>query len=295
MRIAHVTDVHWMVPPRVWDMTPKRAIGFANLFMLGRRHHFQEEVQAALMEHILQLEPDVFLLTGDLTGTALDAEFEKARGALAPVLERFPSLVLPGNHDVYTRGAQRTHRMAEWFSEWMGLSTPPLARLDVGGVVVFGLDPNRPQLLSASGRLPDDQLIALAEALADPTLKGRFVVLCLHYPILDRHGAVYDNASHGLRNASALIEVLEQAPCKPDLVLHGHEHHGFRVNLTLSSGSVPIFDCGSSGYAYMPDRGRAAAMNVYSVADATLASVERYIYDGSGFSPEEGGAYSTGS
>jgi len=294
MRIAHVTDIHWMEPPTLNNLNVKRVLGTANLYLRGRRHHFTEEVQNALMAHLLELEPELVVVTGDLTAQALPQEFQKARDALQPVLDRFPVFMIPGNHDVYTYGAQREERIRGVFGNWMGESSAAITRLDCGSVTCLGLDPNRPMYVRSSGMLPEEQLIALAEALHDPALDGRFIVLCIHYPLLDRKGVIYDGGNHGLLNARALIDVLKRAPRRPQLILHGHEHHGFHVDLDLDGHQVPIYNCGSSGYGFFPKKKRSGAMCVYQVDGAELRGVERYIYDGERFSEEPGGAYATG-
>lgn len=293
MRIAHATDIHWFCPPSVDRLFGKRLLGTANLYLRGRRHDFDEAVQTALVDKIVSLEPDMVAITGDLTAQALPAEFAKARAALQPVLDRFPTFVIPGNHDVYTTGARDEARIRSTFDPWMFLDNGPVSRFDLDGVTVLGLDPNRPTFLDASGELPAEQLTALRDELAKPDLADRRVVLCVHYPVVDRHGEVYDNGHHGLINANALIEVLENAPKRPDMILHGHEHHGFRASVTLSDTAVPTFDCGSSGYAFMPKKKRAGAMCLYTLS-AEGIGVERFLYDGEGFSAEPGGAYATG-
>lgn len=300
VRIAHATDIHWTVTPPIGRMFNKRLLGGLNALFGGRRHHFPDEIQQELVDHLLALEPDALVITGDLTALALEAEFTKAKRFLQPVLDAIPTLILPGNHDVYTRGAKRERRMHAFFGQWMGLpeSGPELtsrhvARLDVGHVTVVGLDPNRPHLLS-SGWLPPAQLDHLYEVLSAPDMVERNVIVALHYPILDRHGRLYDGLEHGLRNAGDLVEVLEAAPIDPVAICHGHEHHGYAVDLPMSDRPIPIFCAGSSGYAYQPDKRRAACMNLYEIDEAGAVHVERYMYGESGFAPEPGGAYATG-
>ncbi len=299
VRVAHLTDLHWFSPPRLGDLcAPKRLLGSANLYLRGRRADFPAHIQDAAVAHVASLSPDLVVITGDLTATALDAEFAAARVALAPLLDRFPTLILPGNHDRYTRGSDRSDRMRVTFGAWFHSAAPtapgdrPLGRIDVGALTCISLDPTRPTGLSASGEVPGAQLVALADLLRSDALDGRTLVLALHYPILDRRGGVYDGWAHGLRNARALIQVLADAPRRPVAILHGHEHHGFTVPLPLPGGAVPIFNCGSSGYAWKPEKRRAAAINLYTVGDTT--EVSRYLYDGAGFQPEAGGAYATG-
>lgn len=293
-RIAHVTDIHWTLRPGMGSLASKRLLQQANQVLGRRATHFSLDVQSALMEHLVELAPDAVFITGDLTTTALGTEFALARASLDPVLTRFPTLIIPGNHDVYTRGSHRSQRMSTTFREWMGLDTDaaPVARLDVGDVTLLGLDPTRPHPILSSGRVPPDQLVALSEQLDDAA--GRAVVLGLHYPILDRYGNLYDGLNHGLRNAAALQRTLADATHLPVAIVHGHEHHGFTVNLDCAGRDVPIFNSGSSGYAHLPVKRRAAAMCVYSVDGGALTGVERYLYTEDGFQPEPGGAYATG-
>lgn len=297
VRVAHITDIHFMETPPLSSLCGKRFLGSANLFLAGRRKHFERRVQLAAVEKLVALRPDLVLITGDLTAQALNSEFDTAREALDPVLSAFPTLVIPGNHDVYTRGAAKTKRIRSCFGEWMHLDGP-IGHLKGPGYTVIGLDPNRPTGIEASGRVPEDQLEALEGAL-NSTPDDQFLALALHYPILDRAGEVYNGWKHGLVNAADLIAVLERTNRRPDLIVHGHIHHGFHVVLPLEKGPVPIYNCGSSGYAWLPKQRRAAAMNLYTVSPTNSASerlegVERFVFDGKEFHSEPGGAYATG-
>lgn len=295
MRIAHATDIHWFVPPKANELAFKRILGTANLYLRGRRKHFDRRVQQALVDHLRAVEPDAVMLTGDITSQALDAEFVVARQDLQPLLDEVPTFMIPGNHDVYTPGAVRTDAMGRVFGGWMGDRTRGVARMDVGEVTFLGLDPNRPTLVAASGRLPSTQLTRLTELLADPEVATRQIVLAIHYPLLDRRGNRYDSAAHGLINAQELIDVLDAAPTRPRLIACGHVHHGYRVELPLSDGTtIPLLNCGSSGYAHDTRRDRAAAMAVYQVEDGRPVTAERYLFDGEGFAEEPGGPWATG-
>jgi 3',5'-cyclic AMP phosphodiesterase CpdA len=292
LRLAHATDLHWMVPPPLSRLPFKRLIGSANLYLAGRRHHFDPAVQDALVAALVAVAPDALLISGDLTAQALPAEFDVARSKLEHLLQRQPSLVQRGNHDVYTHGAVRDRRHERAFGAWAHGGPHAIARLDVGHLTILGLDPNRPGLLAA-GRLPDDQLAALPGAL-DAVPADRSLVLSLHYPLVDRHGAIYDGVEHGLANARALIATLRAARRRPDLIVHGHVHHGFRAALDVGDASIPICNPGAGGYAWIPKTQRAACFNVYTVQPGQPVEVERWRFDGEQFSPEPGGAYATG-
>ncbi|MEZ4236500.1 MAG: metallophosphoesterase [Myxococcota bacterium] len=293
MRIAHATDIHWFTPPSLRDFAPKRVIGTLNLYARGRRHMFADTVQSQLVAHIQSLEPDLVLITGDLTAQALPSEFAKARDALAPLLTSHASLVLPGNHDVYTPGSVRHGLFAQTFAAWSGVPDPAgsgLVRVDVGNLTAIGLDPNRPTWITAAGKVPRAQLARLAALLADPELADRHVVLGIHYPIVDHTGALYDEPTHGLLNAQALVDVLDQAPKRPLFVACGHVHRGFLAPLVLSDGArVPIVDCGSSGHSYAERRH--ASMGLYDIDDDGQVTFRRHVHDGERFVPEVGGPF----
>ncbi len=296
LRIAHITDIHWMVPPSMWRIwASKRALGTTNLYLLGRRMHFHETVQAALVDYVVHMKPDVVIITGDLTAQALPQEFEKAREALDPILTAFPTFVIPGNHDVYTHGAYWSKRIERWFAPWMGLDgTRPVGRLDVGDLVILGLDPNKPGW-NAEGWVPDAQLTKLAEELRGPEMAGKLVILATHYPLVSSTGGLYDGRGHGLRNAKALVDVLEAAPVRPRMVVHGHKHQGAHRVLNLGDGGkIDVYNPGSGGFAYNLDRKHAAAVNEYVFDGRELVRVERHLFDGQAFAIEQGGAYATG-
>lgn len=294
IRIAHATDIHWTLKPALRRLASKRLLQQANQVIGRRAKHFTRDVQDSLMDHLVDLAPDGLFITGDLTTTALEEEFALARTCLEPVLASTPTLMIPGNHDVYTRNAQSQKRMFKTFGPWMGLDTTaaPVARLDVGEVTLLGLDPTRSHPLLSSGRVPQPQLDALTTQM--DSMPDRAVLLGLHYPILDRRGEIYDGLNHGLMNAAALQKTLTSASHLPVAILHGHEHHGFTVDLDCGGRTVPIYNSGSSGYANLPVKRRAAAMCVYTIEDGALVDVERYLHTADGFKPEPGGAYATG-
>ncbi len=294
VRIAHATDIHWTLRPSLRRLASKRLIQQANQIIGRRASHFTRDVQDSLMDHLVDLAPDGLFITGDLTTTALEEEFELARARLDPVLTTIPTLIIPGNHDVYTRKSQSKRRMFQTFGPWMGLDSgaAPIARLDIGDVTLLGLDPTRPHPILSSGRVPQAQLDGLVPQL--DSMPERAVLLGLHYPILDRRGDLYDGLNHGLLNAGAVQNALASASHLPVAILHGHEHHGFTVDLDCGGRTVPIYNSGSSGYAFLPTKRRAAAMCVYTIEDGSLVDVERYLHTAEGFKPEPGGAYATG-
>ncbi len=288
MKIVHLTDIHVQAAPHLRELTGKRLLGTANLYVLGRRSKFSVTSQAAAVQATLAEEPDAVVITGDLTAQALDAEFAGARALLEPVLSRYPTVMIPGNHDTYVREDIPGERMREFFGQWMGDGMPAVHHH--GEVSFLCVETCRCHPLSA-GWTPPDQLDAAAAKLAE--IEDRFVFLCIHYPLLGREGEPYGPSTRALANADAFRSFLGRAS-GVGAVLHGHEHHGFRTEILTADGPVPILNPGATGYALIPERNRTAHMNIYEVQDGQLTDVRRLTFDGVSFRPEEGGAYATG-
>ena len=122
------------------------------------------------------------------------------------MLDALPTVILPGNHDVYTPRVQREQRMRQWFGAWMAMEGP-ISRSRHGTTTVLGLDPNRPTWVTAAGQLPQEQLVALAEALADPDVARGPVVLGLHYPTDVAAGALIGGVMGYVSTAYLLEDV----------------------------------------------------------------------------------------
>ena len=288
MKVVHLTDLHVQIPPRMSEMTGKRLLGSVNLYVLGRKRKFSEAVQRAAIEAAVAQNPDVVVFTGDITAQALDAEFEAAEALLEPILSRFPTVLIPGNHDTYVRERVPGERMRQRFGQWMGERAPWLHTFDE--IAFLYLETCRLDPLSR-GLTPPAQLEE-AEALLEQA-GNRFVFLCQHYPLRGRRGEPYGPSTRSLQNASQ-VEAFLQRTDRIGAVLHGHEHHGFRTEIPTGGGPRPILNPGASGYAFLPDKNRTAHLNIYEVDAAGIHDVSRLRFDGTAFIPEPGGAYATG-
>ncbi|MFN7145106.1 MAG: metallophosphoesterase family protein, partial [Myxococcota bacterium] len=280
MRVAHITDLHVEVPPQLAQLLSKRALGAVNLYLLGRSAHFAKQTVEALVAAVVRAEPDLVVCTGDITSTATPQEFELAAALLAPLTERFPFLVLPGNHDVYTN--ESMGRFQAHFGAWSNGGIYPYVQ-HFNGVDFVALDVSRPDFLSR-GLTPRQQLETLDGLLGSGSAPA---VVLLHYPLRDRRGDPYGPFTRNLENAVELEKVLGRHP-RVVAVLHGHEHHGYRT--TIPRDGVPILSLnpGASGYAFLPDRRRTAHFNLYDIHGGQLG-VERFAFDGAAFAPEVGG------
>src|SRR2546425_11690303 len=103
MRIVHISDLHfWHITLHPRELVSKRLLGMCNL-VLSRARKYRMSSMPLVVERIRALEPDHVLVTGDLTSTALEEEFEAARRPLERLeTHASPPAVIPGNHDRHT-------------------------------------------------------------------------------------------------------------------------------------------------------------------------------------------------
>ncbi|MEC7987699.1 MAG: metallophosphoesterase [Myxococcota bacterium] len=283
MRIAHLTDLHFQVAPKATELThPKRILGSSNLYLLGRHKKFSIQVQEAAIRAVIDQKPDVVLITGDITAQALPSEFELAYQNLKELLERQPSFIIPGNHDIYTSN-QIPRAMRQFFDPWLPKENPYL--FDSGDIQALYIETCRVDWLSR-GWVDPQSLSRATDLLRKAESKFRF--LCIHYPILNRRGEAYGPSQRAISNASILRQWLSEAPI--DMVIHGHEHHGYTVPIQTGKGMVPSSNPGSSGYQLDEKRRRRAHYNIYTLEEGKV-STRRFAYHVDVFEPEIGGAY----
>lgn len=294
MRLLHMTDVHFFQPPRLRGMFGKRALGMANMYASGRRHYFDARaIVAKAVADAENFDFDAFVMTGDLTAMSQEVEFAEAREAFGPLLEAVPSIVVPGNHDLYTRGARSAARMERFFGAWMaggtwdderfawaggvslreGEETPWPVCFRLGDTDFIATNPCRPAIRS-TGFFGDEAIEKAASLIRASRTAGQQVVYLLHYPPLNGEGDPYRREGHCIEDVDRLLASLRDAP--PDLILHGHRHEAWRVDLQAGTRAVPILNCGTtSAVSPLPDR--TAGYFVIELEGGELRSVRRRI------------------
>jgi 3',5'-cyclic AMP phosphodiesterase CpdA len=247
LRLIHLSDIHfWQYEFHPLRLFSKRLLGMSSL-LLGRARRFRLERVPELVDYVRSIGPDHLLITGDLTTTALPAEFRAARAALAGLLHE-PSRVtiVPGNHDRYTLRAHRSRR----FEEYLGAYSPgrpyPWLRMLDPETAILGLDPTRAGV-SARGRLPGAQLLRARELVAGARELASLVIAC-HYPIATppEHAHVY--ARKPLVNAREVGQWLKTIG--PHLLCCGHVHAAW----VHQPESIPNQLCLNAGAPLLRDR-----------------------------------------
>ncbi len=220
MRLALIGDIHAyrrFLPP--WLLLGKRLLGTTTLWT-WRQFLFDQRLLGPVLNRAASLKPDLLLLSGDVSNTALPAEFMEVRHTLDALLGTTPALTVPGNHDRYTRRAQRRRTLEKLLGRYVPGRFPHFQRLR-GRWHLLALDAARPYLTSASGRLGNDQMEAARQQVAALTRRDGLIVLC-HYPLFYPPGT-HHRPRHSLLDKKRLITLLRGCPART-LYLHGHVH-----------------------------------------------------------------------
>ena len=200
-----------------------------------------------MVARVKTLSPDHILITGDLTTTALETEFQGARLALADLLaDRERTTVLPGNHDRYTTNSVRSKKFEAYFGEFAPRVAYPWLRFLDDHTAILGLDPTRSHI-SARGFLPPAQLVEAQELFeAQKDRIHRLIVAC-HYPVTAPRFYQSELNFKRLKNAADLRTWL--AGIGPHVYCCGHVHAAWALvppempnQLCLNSGAPLLRD-----------------------------------------------------
>ena len=290
MRIAHFSDLHLLSLEGVGAhrFLNKRLSGYANL-RFKRNHVHRAAYVTAIAKEIQRCKVDHVCITGDLTNLALEQEFELARRVIEDELGLDPKdvTVVPGNHDLYTRGALRSGRFTTYFAKYMVSDLPELA-VDIGvgrfpvvklrgPAAIIGLSSAVPRLpLVAAGELGHAQLEALARVLDHPEVARRTPVVALHHPA-HNPASWLKTMLEGLHDADELWQRLEHL--RRGMILHGHLHRRIQRKHATPSGSLHHVGATSASLFHLDDT-KMAGFNVYEIDDAgDVASVACEVFD----------------
>lgn len=290
MRVAHLSDLHVLALDGVGlgRFFNKRFTGWVNL-RLKREHKHRPAHVRAIARSIARANVDHVVITGDLTNLALEQEFEAVGQLIEEELGLDPGriTIVPGNHDLYTRGAMRSRRFTRFFAPYMTSDLPELAadialgRFPVvklrGPLAIIGMTSAVPRLpLIASGEVGQQQLDALARILSHPEVKRRTPVLALHHPLHNPRSKV-ETWTRGLADAAAVEATL--GSLERGLVLHGHLHGRMQRRVPTKAGSLLSIGATSASLEH-EDTHRMAGFNLYSFeGDGELKGVEAHVYE----------------
>lgn len=132
---------------------------------------FEEDVFIKAVAEINAINPDMIILTGDLTNNGYYSEFIQA----TKYLEMFdaPLFAVPGNHDARNLGY-------ETFEELIGECSWKLTKDDE--FVVIGLDSSSPDI--SSGNVGRPQHLWMEHQLDQCVIEELFSIVALHHHVI---------------------------------------------------------------------------------------------------------------
>jgi 3',5'-cyclic AMP phosphodiesterase CpdA len=188
---------------------------------------------------IRSVQPDLVVISGDLTQRARKRQYAQAKAFLA-ALPR-PQLVLPGNHDVPAYNLYR--RLLQPLDRYKRIITRNLSpRFIDDEIAVFGINTAR-SLVIKGGRINREQLERV-EAQVQTLADGQVRVVVGHHPFDLPDGLEGVKLVGG---ADAAMRTF--ARCRIDLFLAGHLHlayFGSTARYGIPGFSVPVLQAGTA-------------------------------------------------
>jgi 3',5'-cyclic AMP phosphodiesterase CpdA len=175
-------------------------------------------VAEAFLRTAAAIQPDITILSGDLTMRARGGELADARAFVARLPR--PCLVIPGNHDIPSMN-QPLHRFFQPFKRYQNSFGSDLEpELITAGVHVVSINSSRAFGFHADwseGRLSTRQLDRMREQF-EIGPAGHLRVLVLHHPLLE----LQIKGRAVVKPLEKLMQAIEHA--RVDLVMCGHFH-----------------------------------------------------------------------
>ena len=218
-RIAHLSDIHF---------------GANDPFIVAATENWLQEKQ-----------PDLVIISGDLTQRAKVSQFREASGYLGRIRDAgFPTLVIPGNHDVplynvFRRFVAPMTRYKRYIDE----NLCPWFENDE--VAVLGINTAR-SLTIKDGRINSEQLAMLRDRFG-AVAPAKTRILVTHHPLFAMpigEGGELSEAVGRHRDAIAAV-----AEAGVHIALAGHFHRTYAeaaLKMVESAGSVLVMQAGTA-------------------------------------------------
>ncbi|CAN7590600.1 metallophosphoesterase [Caballeronia sp. LjRoot34] len=190
----------------------------------------QPPVAAALLRLANTLQPDLVVMSGDITQRARRAQFSAAR-AFVDTFGATPFVVVPGNHDIplFNIFARVAHPYAN-YQRVFGDDLEPV--FESAELLVIGVNTTR-AYRRKDGEVSAQQVERVVRRFEQATARQLRVVVT-HQPVVAARAKDIRNLLHGREHA---IERWSQAGV--DLILGGHIHLPYVVPLHVANKDLP--------------------------------------------------------
>ena len=214
--------------------------------------NFDEDMFMQAVTEINELQPDMIILTGDITENGYYKEFKQATRYLE--LFEAPLFAVPGNHDARNLGYQT-------FEELIGERSWKLTLGD--DFTVIGLDSSTPD--ENRGHIGRPQHLWLEHQLDECVINENFSIVALHHHVVSIPNTGRER--NVLSDAGDILDTLTTH--EVDLILSGHKHvpNIWKLNNTL------IVNAGSIS----SDKLRGKNFNSYNVYNNSEDEIEIYL------------------
>jgi 3',5'-cyclic AMP phosphodiesterase CpdA len=259
--LAHLTDVHLALQPRLYQLAGKRGLGRIN-WHRGRKYIHRRETLDAVTRDLKTIATDHIAVTGDLTNLSLPIEYAAARAWLETLGPPHDVTAIPGNHDAYVPAALGGPEKA-WGDYMRGDDGAPSGTFPFvrhrDGIALIALSSALPTgPFMATGLLGEPQLARFAQALEQT--RGSFRVVLIHHP----------PETPPRRRLRRLIDAAEfrrvLAAHGADLVLHGHDHRRAITWLDGPEQKIPAVGAPSASAQTAHHHENAGGYNVFQIA-----------------------------
>ena len=247
-RIAHLSDLHFSdIDWKLKHFLSKRWIGNVN-FYFKRKKIFDYFLLQPLPKLFSKLKIDLVLISGDVSCTSAHGEFKKAQEFVGILRDQgLDVVVLPGNHDHYTKDAYakkvfynyfpHSYGEQKWNLKEHGVALKPLQ--GSWWLVLLDTTLSTP-LLCSHGSFSQAHQKYLEQAL-DSLPKEAKVVVANHFPLMKK------GLRSDLLGRRRFFTLLKKYPMI-QWYLHGHNHH--QTLLDHRKKGLPLsVDTGSTTYA----------------------------------------------
>lgn len=250
LRLAHLSDLHFSNPTFDFkQFFSKRWLGNINSF-LNREQKYCNNRPFLLPSLFKELNIDCVLITGDLTTTSHPKEYAIAKEFTKKLTEcGLPTFLIPGNHDHYTKRAERQKRFYTHFQSQLSPLIPKFnlkecavgAYLLPNGWILVALDTTLATPFYSSNGLFSKTLESHLKALLTSLPQESQIILINHFPF----SSIGQPRRH-LKRGKELKAILKSDP-RIKLYLHGHTHR--QSVFDLRAENLPItLDSGSASF-----------------------------------------------
>ena len=229
---------------------------------------FRPRAAKALRQLAFEVDPNLIVISGDLTQRAKVHEFQAAWKFLE-VLPQVPLIVTPGNHDVPLY--RFWERLLVPYRSWNRTIPHDLDSVTViPGATVVGLNSASPWSAIVGGRLTQAQLRFARQSFDSELTEGIRVLVTHHHFVCKSAGG----GGRPIPAAPLIINQIEEM--EVDVVLSGHLH---RMQVAMSRDVVPGKNLGvpliTAGTATSRrGRGEEKGTNSVNVLDVTEDRIE---------------------